>query len=536
MRVFARAAVALALLALPASAQAAYPGSNGKLAFVRDGQIWTMNPDGTGATQLPGATSPAADPQWSPNGSEILYRGPAAHLHVIESDGSGDRDTGLAGSSPTWAPDGKRIAYMEITTIGDHTTCCFTVWLIRTADPDGSHKRTEVTAFGPMDDYEWSPKGDQIANDAGRPQPNGDGYVSVTRLTQPVSSMLIAPTFSGVRAYGPAWSPDAASLTYLQDTEYAPNIYDVLKADADGSNPENLTVDEARQFEAEWSPDGSKIVFTGEDPALPCASGCNAELWVMNPDGTDRVRLTTTSASESDPDWQPVVGPRPPGYPRPRGATPFRVSLVPAYNPCAAPNRTHGAPLSFPSCAPPAQASSHLTVGTPDANGAGAAMLGSLRIDAIPGNSSTPSNETDAKVKFSVTDVRCYPGDVRSACTTENAAGGRDYGGGVRVETSLRLTDRYNLPAPAGDLPGTTVDAPIDLNVGCQQTASDATLGSTCSYVTSIGALIGATEGRRAVYQLGQVVVLDGGATGAVGSSEPSSGMSPFLRQGLFIP
>ena len=32
------------------------------------------------------------------------------------------------------------------------------------------------------------------------------------------------------------------------------------------------------------------------------------------------------------------------GYVRPKGATPFRASLVPAYAACAAPNRTHGAP------------------------------------------------------------------------------------------------------------------------------------------------------------------------------------------------
>ena len=50
-------------------------------------------------------------------------------------------------------------------------------------------------------------------------------------------------------------------------------------------------------------------------------------------------------------------------HPRPKGATPFRVSIVPAYNQCAAPNRTHGPPLAFPSCNPPVQSSSSLTIG-----------------------------------------------------------------------------------------------------------------------------------------------------------------------------
>ena len=38
---------------------------------------------------------------------------------------------------------------------------------------------------------------------------------------------------------------------------------------------------------------------------------------------------------------------------RPQGATPMRVSLVPAYVPCAAPDRVHGPPLDSPSCASP---------------------------------------------------------------------------------------------------------------------------------------------------------------------------------------
>jgi hypothetical protein len=46
-----------------------------------------------------------------------------------------------------------------------------------------------------------------------------------------------------------------------------------------------------------------------------------------------------------------------PSYVRPRGATPFRVPLVPAYSQCTNPNRQHGAPLAFGSCNPPQQAS-----------------------------------------------------------------------------------------------------------------------------------------------------------------------------------
>src|SRR5947207_14254903 len=54
-------------------------------------------------------------------------------------------------------------------------------------------------------------------------------------------------------------------------------------------------------------------------------------------------------------------------YARPRGATPTVVSLVPAFALCtpAGANRTHGAAHGYPSCAPPVQASSFLTVRRP---------------------------------------------------------------------------------------------------------------------------------------------------------------------------
>ena len=71
-------------------------------------------------------------------------------------------------------------------------------------------------------------------------------------------------------------------------------------------------------------------------------------------------------------------------FARPKGATPTRLALVPAYRACAAANRAHGAPLAGPSCSPPVQASSYLTVGTADANGQTPNSVGSVRFDAVP--------------------------------------------------------------------------------------------------------------------------------------------------------
>ena len=48
-------------------------------------------------------------------------------------------------------------------------------------------------------------------------------------------------------------------------------------------------------------------------------------------------------------------------YPRPGGATPLRVPLVPAYSACTNPNTTHVVPLAYQSCTPPVLESPLLT-------------------------------------------------------------------------------------------------------------------------------------------------------------------------------
>ncbi len=53
------------------------------------------------------------------------------------------------------------------------------------------------------------------------------------------------------------------------------------------------------------------------------------------------------------------------GYPRPKGATPARFSLVPGLRRVHGPNHQHGPPLAHPSCSPPAQSSSRSPSGAP---------------------------------------------------------------------------------------------------------------------------------------------------------------------------
>jgi len=214
-------------------------------------------------------------------------------------------------------------------------------------------------------------------------------------------------------------------------------------------------------------------------------------------------------------------------HPRPNSATPLRVPLVPAYNACAAPNRTHGPPLAFPSCNPPVPASSFLTVGTPDANGAPANSSGSVLLRVVPHQCCPPQ---DVAVTAGISDVRCKAG---SACGNANAAGGPDYTGELLSNATIRITDHWNAVGPGGGTdPATVIDIPFPLNFQCVNTA-DTSIGGTCTVNTSAVA-VGppSATNTRAVVEISQLQVFDGGSDGQVATTPNTL----FAIQGLFIP
>ena len=219
-------------------------------------------------------------------------------------------------------------------------------------------------------------------------------------------------------------------------------------------------------------------------------------------------------------------------HPRPQGATPLRVPLVPAFNQCGAGNRTHGPPLAFPSCNPPVPASNFVTVGTPDANGAPAKSQGFFKV-AVRTNPGPPET-SQIVIASRITDVRCKAG---SACGNANTAGGADYTGEVEAKATIRITDHYNATsAGGGSDPATLVDIPFPVTFPCAGT-SDPSVGSTCDVAFAPQPLPGIPNqtwfnGKRVVVEMTQWEVSDGGSDGTVATTPNTV----FMRQGIFIP
>ena len=207
-----------------------------------------------------------------------------------------------------------------------------------------------------------------------------------------------------------------------------------------------------------------------------------------------------------------------PNYVRPRGAQKTRVPLIPAHRRCTAPNTTHGAPLSHPSCTPTAPTSGYATVGTPDANGSSARSIGYVQFRSRLGNDGTPADEADVEITASISDV-FRAGSVPT-----------DYVGDLRMRARLQMTDKLNGSAVVD--PATVNDFFLNVPMPCTPTADLS--GSRCEAHTTADALFPGfvVESRRTLWELGAVQVFDGGVDG----STATLGDTLFATQGLFVP
>jgi hypothetical protein len=212
---------------------------------------------------------------------------------------------------------------------------------------------------------------------------------------------------------------------------------------------------------------------------------------------------------------------------RPKGATPFRVPIVISYKQCTgAGNRTHGAPLAFPSCAPPVQSSNWLTVGTPDANGAAANNISSVLL-RVKGTS-----PEDVLITSNGTDIRCKAGTSATVCPSANAADGPDYTGQLQGNAIIRISDHYN--GPGLNEAATVQDIPFPVNAPCTATGANTAVGSTCGVVTSANSVLAGSvkDAQRGNVEIQQIQIFDGGANGVAGAPDATL----FGVQGIFIP
>jgi Tol biopolymer transport system component len=492
----------VASLALASSpAHATFPGANGKIAFAKTGAVWTTNPDGTGQVQVtfpPDIYHTDLLPAWSPDGTKIsftreLFNGATEEegsaLYVMNADG-----TGVTPITSTAANQFNS----DPTWSPDGTRIAFhhgNDGRTYTANTDGTGVTplTTIQSWAPA----WSPLGDKIALVAQGPAGNSDIY-----LVNPDGSGLIDISNDARFDSWPSWSPDGSKIVYYgQELNCNPGCGPaVWVMNADGTNQQKIR---DGGTEPAWSPDGKKIAFL--------ASG----VWAMNADGSGAAQVAPDPTYPYvNPDWQRIPTP---DYAHPASAPQLSVSLVPAFKPCGTggnpSNAKHAPPLATNSCNPP----------KPSVLAAvGGSSQSSTQMSVTPGDTDpTNGNQANVSISASLTDIQSTAGGDYNP----NASGAD-----LTAVTRLRLTDKSN---GYGGLPATATEYDFKVPVDCVPTL-DPVAGAACVANTSANSLVPGMiqEQRQMVVQAFRVRVDDSGANGVRGDSDDRI----FATQGVFVP
>jgi Tol biopolymer transport system component len=281
-------AVVATLFSTLDSADAVYPGANGKIAYTAIApvpgfalpDIFVMEPDGSGQTNVTNTGSGSeSQPVWSPDGRKIAYV--RTGIWVMNADGSSQTQLTSSGAWPSWSPDGSKIAF-EVS--GQ------TLWVVN-ADGTGL---TEL--FAPADrsvtQPVWSPTGDKIAYRGGSPVP--DIWIVDADGTNPIN-LTNSPTSEQY----PDWSPDGSRIVFWRRP--ASGAEQIWTMDANGSNQVNVSPTGApygsgAPIYPAWSPDGTRIVLRW------------GGIRTMDPDGS---ALSAVLVNGDLPDWQALQLPPP---------------------------------------------------------------------------------------------------------------------------------------------------------------------------------------------------------------------------------
>jgi hypothetical protein len=206
-------------------------------------------------------TPVASQPDWSPDGKQIVFIGPESQVHVASIAGGSavpytNNSEGV--SRPDWSPDGSQLAFSRGVLIDNQVPS--SVISVMSATPNAPIEdlanHDTLRAGAPR----WSPDGSLIAYtviEFKPPAPPPGSIYAVSSLGQPTL------VFGNLEPAGVDWSPDGGSIVY---SDGEGGVYDLWVLS--GAMPTRLTTEGGDKRGPVWSPDGEMIAYVDINRAI----------------------------------------------------------------------------------------------------------------------------------------------------------------------------------------------------------------------------------------------------------------------------
>jgi len=281
-------------------------GGYGQIAFASDRtgqpQIWVINIDGMGLRQVTNAQWGACQPDWSPDGSRLIYISPCegnseyyrgSGLFIINADGTDPVSLpvqGFGDYDPAWSPDGKKIVFTSIMPLDRPQ--------VLVMDLETGDVQNLSMEFNRDMQPGWSSDGSRIIFISSR-----EGPYQIWTMDPDGSNQMRFSLSGELKNTYPVFSPNDLTVIFTQSRgeRSVPHLRGVLYPDGakeefdvypfSGSLP-------AR--DADYSPDGFWIAFES------WPDGILHDIYYMAPNGAEFTQLTTDPAMDFDPAWRPI--------------------------------------------------------------------------------------------------------------------------------------------------------------------------------------------------------------------------------------
>jgi len=285
--------------------------------------LWSFRLVGGSLRRL---ASGAIDSAWFPDGLRLAYGTATGDIFVIRSDGTEEHKLATPGGyirSLAWSPDGTKLRFSrdgvlwELSSDGSNLHQVLPGWSNSATQffgqwaQDGRYyfvSEGQIWVLDQRPRFGRIPAAKPVQLTFGptvwdRPVLSRDGNrIFASGRTKDgelvrfdAKSKQFQPFLAGISAEFVTFANDAKTVAYVT---YPEGI--LWRANADGSNPQQLTSPPVYPKSLRWSSDGAEILFVDRTPR-----GTNGIYLIASEGGTPRRVLPNDTENETDPSWSP---------------------------------------------------------------------------------------------------------------------------------------------------------------------------------------------------------------------------------------